>query len=103
VKRGDDTAAGQARGEDLDERGITLAGRQARASAQQKSCDQCFFRARNLCALGLDEPCPTFRPDSPHGLMPPRQPVLLVRDAPADEPHLALPGEREGALVEAAA
>ena len=80
-----------------------MAGRQARASVQKKSCDQCFFRARNLCALGLDEPCPTFRPDSPHGLMPPRQPVLLCRDAPANEPQLAPPREREAALVEAAA
>lgn len=55
-----------------------MAGRQTRASAQ-KTCDQCFFRARNLCALGLDEPCPTFRPDGPGGLMPPRQPALLIR------------------------
>ncbi|MDX6616637.1 MAG: hypothetical protein QOD60_1728, partial [Solirubrobacterales bacterium] len=28
---------------------------------------------------GLDSPCPTFRPDTPQGLMPPRQPVLLMR------------------------
>jgi hypothetical protein len=47
------------------------------------SCDDCFFRRRNLCALGLDEPCPTFRPDSPSGLLPPRQPALLMRDATA--------------------
>lgn len=26
-----------------------------------------------LCALELDEPCATFRPDSPEGLRPPRQ------------------------------
>jgi hypothetical protein len=34
-----------------------------------------------LCALGLDEPCSTFRPDSGDGLVPPRQPALLLRDA----------------------
>jgi hypothetical protein len=34
-----------------------------------------------LCALDLDEPCSTFRPDSSQGLVPPRQPALLVRDA----------------------
>jgi hypothetical protein len=45
------------------------------------SCEDCFFRRHNLCALGLDEPCPTFRPDSPTGLVPPRQPALLMRDA----------------------
>jgi hypothetical protein len=55
----------------------TLAERRARADAV--SCDDCFFRRRNLCALGLDEPCPTFRPDSPDGLVPPRQPSLLTR------------------------
>jgi len=47
------------------------------------TCAECFFGARGLCALGLDEPCPTFRLDSPEGLVPPRQPTLLMRD-PAD-------------------
>jgi hypothetical protein len=32
-----------------------------------------------LCALELDEPCATFRPNRPEGLVPPRQPVLLMR------------------------
>jgi hypothetical protein len=32
-----------------------------------------------LCALELDEPCSTFRPDSSEGLVPPTQPMLLVR------------------------
>ena len=45
------------------------------------SCEDCFFHRRMLCALDLDEPCSTFRPDSPQGLVPPRQPALLVRDA----------------------
>ena len=45
------------------------------------SCDDCFFRRRNLCALGFDDPCPTFRPDTPDGLIPPRQPALLTRDS----------------------
>jgi hypothetical protein len=35
-----------------------------------------------LCALDLDEPCSTFRPNSADGLMPPRQPSLLLRQAP---------------------
>ena len=54
-----------------------MAERRARTDAV--SCDDCFFRRHNLCALGLDEPCPTFRPDSPEGLVPPRQPALLTR------------------------
>jgi hypothetical protein len=45
-----------------------------------RSCEDCFFHRRMLCALDLDEPCSTFRPDSPQGLVPPRQPALLVRD-----------------------
>ena len=45
------------------------------------SCEDCFFHRRMLCALDLDEPCSTFRPDSEQGLVPPRQPALLVRDA----------------------
>jgi len=32
-----------------------------------------------LCALDLDEPCSTFRPNTSDGLVPPRQPALLVR------------------------
>ena len=55
------------------------------------TCDDCFFRCRGLCALDLDSPCSTFRPDRPEGLVPPRQPALLLRDPVAvnvDE-HLA--------------
>jgi hypothetical protein len=43
------------------------------------SCKDCFFHRNRLCALALDEACPTFRPDTPQGLMPPRQPALLMR------------------------
>jgi hypothetical protein len=45
------------------------------------TCEDCFFHRHMLCALGLDSPCPTFRPDTPQGLMPPRQPVLLMRQS----------------------
>jgi hypothetical protein len=44
------------------------------------TCDECFFRCRGLCALDLAEPCSTFRPDRPEGLVPPRQPSLLLRE-----------------------
>jgi hypothetical protein len=60
-----------------------LAGGRARGAAEKISCEDCFFHRRNLCALGLDEPCPTFRPDTPAGLVPPRQPALLMRDRAA--------------------
>lgn len=46
-----------------------------------KTCEDCFFHKRMLCALALEEPCSTFRPDTPDGLVPPRQPSLLLRQA----------------------
>ena len=44
-----------------------------------RSCEDCFFHRRMLCALALEEPCSTFRADTPEGLVPPRQPALLLR------------------------
>ena len=49
------------------------------ASGKAPSCDDCYFRRNLLCALDLDSPCTTFRANRPEGLVPPRQPVLLMR------------------------
>lgn len=54
---------------------------------KRPSCETCFFGCRGLCALELGGPCATFRPDSPEGLVPPRQPALLLRES--DEAVLA--------------
>ncbi|MDQ5895489.1 MAG: hypothetical protein QG596_1750 [Actinomycetota bacterium] len=43
------------------------------------ACEDCYFRQKMLCALDLDEPCGTFRESRPEGLVPPRQPMLLLR------------------------
>ena len=43
------------------------------------TCDDCYFRRNMLCALEEEEPCATFRPNRPEGLVPPKQPVLLMR------------------------
>lgn len=43
------------------------------------TCDDCYFHKNMLCALELDGPCATFRPNRPEGLVPPKQPVLLMR------------------------
>ena len=56
------------------------AGRRAKKSP---TCDDCFFRCNGLCALNLGGPCSTFRPNRPEGLVPPRQPALLLRDPAA--------------------
>ena len=45
----------------------------AKRQSPKVRCEDCFFRVHALCALRVDEPCPTFRPDSPDGLRPPRQ------------------------------
>jgi hypothetical protein len=43
------------------------------------TCEDCYFHKNLLCALDLQEPCATFRPNRPEGLVPPKQPVLLMR------------------------
>jgi hypothetical protein len=43
------------------------------AKGKKVTCEACFFRRNLLCALRLDEPCATYRPDSPEGLRPPQQ------------------------------
>jgi hypothetical protein len=59
--------------------GLRRPGRKRRPK-NGRSCEDCFFHRNMLCALDLDEPCSTFRPDAPDGLIPPRQPALLIRD-----------------------
>jgi hypothetical protein len=61
--------------------GLRRKGTAKRRRKNGRSCEDCFFHTNMLCALDLDEPCSTFRPSSPQGLVPPRQPALLVRDA----------------------
>ncbi len=52
--------------------------RAQRRARTKPSCETCYFGIRMLCALELGAPCSTFRPDSPHGLVPPSQPMLLI-------------------------
>jgi hypothetical protein len=59
---------------------IGLTRREARRARKgEPSCSDCFFHRHMLCALDLDQPCSTFRPDGPDGLVPPIQPSLLPR------------------------
>lgn len=51
----------------------------ARTSEETPRCEDCYFRQKKLCALQVEEPCSSFRPERPEGLVPPRQPVLLLR------------------------
>jgi hypothetical protein len=52
----------------------------SRKRPKPPACEDCFFRCNHLCALDLGGPCATFRPNGPEGLVPPRQPALLIRD-----------------------
>jgi hypothetical protein len=61
--------------------GVRRVGTAKRRRKNGRSCEDCFFHRNMLCALDLEEPCSTFRADSAQGLVPPRQPALLVRDA----------------------
>jgi len=64
--------------------------RSQRRKRTKPSCDTCYFGIRMLCALELGGPCSTYRPDSPHGLVPPSQPMLLIGAEAVDlAPELA--------------
>jgi len=60
-----------------------------------------FFRCNMLCALTLDEPCPTFRPDHPDGLRPPRQLRFEFRQERSTRAAWAFPSAQEQAALHA--
>jgi hypothetical protein len=53
-------------------------GEMAKGRAKRVTCDDCFFMQNKLCALNLDEACPTFRP-AERGLAPERQLAFVFR------------------------
>ncbi len=50
------------------------------AGARKVSCQTCYFGQKELCALGLTEPCTTYRP-ADRGLAPERQLAFVFRTA----------------------
>ncbi|MGI8920671.1 MAG: hypothetical protein ACR2HD_03205 [Solirubrobacteraceae bacterium] len=64
------------------------------------TCEDCFFKRHMLCALALDEPCATFRPDRPEGLTPPRQLRFAFRSERANATW-AFPSAQEQAALHA--
>ena len=74
-----------------------VAGRQV----TKVSCEDCFFRKNLLCALALDEPCPTFRPDHPEGLRPPQQLRFVFRQERRRQAAWAFPDAQEQAALHA--
>jgi hypothetical protein len=68
---------------------------------QAASCEGCFFRANLLCALQLDEPCATFRPNRPEGLRPPQQLRFVFRQERRTCAAWAFPTAQEQAALHA--
>ncbi len=62
-------------------------------------CEDCFFQRNGLCALSLDEPCATFRPDHPEGLRPPRQMRFQFRQERRTRSAWAFPTAHEQAAL----
>ena len=52
-----------------------------------------------LCALALDEPCATFRPDHPDGLRPPSQLRFVFRQERRRQAAWAFPTAQEQAAL----
>ena len=70
-------------------------------SAAKVSCESCFFRCNTLCALELDEPCATYRPDHPDGLRPPGQMRFVFRQERRRQSAFAFPTAQEQAALHA--
>ena len=68
---------------------------------EKVSCEDCFFRRNMLCALALDEACPTFRPDHPEGLRPPQQMRFVFRQERRRQAAWAFPDAQEQAALHA--
>ena len=70
-----------------------------RVRAPRVSCEDCFFKRNLLCALDLDAPCATFRPDHPDGLRPPRQLRFTFRNERRTQAAWAFPTAQEQAAL----
>ena len=66
---------------------------------KKPSCEDCYFQKNLLCALELDEPCTTFRPNSPEGLHPPRQLRFVFRQERRRQSAWAFPSADEQAAL----
>ncbi len=70
--------------------------RQTKQATRKISCDDCFFRCNLLCALDLDEPCATFRPNEAQ-LKPPQQLRFVFRQERRARAAWSFPSAQEQA------
>ena len=80
---------------------VGAAAAQRSVKARKVSCEECFFHCNTLCALSLDEPCATFRPNHPDGLRPPRQMRFVFRQERRRQAAWAFPTAEEQAALHA--
>jgi hypothetical protein len=73
---------------------------QGKRSPRKVSCDECYFRCNLLCALDLDEPCATFRPNEAQ-LRPPQQLRFVFRQEHRSRAAWAFPSAQEQAALHA--
>jgi hypothetical protein len=78
------------------------ASRSTRSAKSRKvTCEECVFSRHGLCALALEEPCATFRPDHPEGLRPPPQLRFVFRQERRRQSAWAFPSAQEQAALHA--
>jgi hypothetical protein len=76
-----------------------VAAPQRAKRSKKVTCEDCFFARNGLCALNLDEACPTYRPDHPDGLRPPTQLRFVFRQERRRQVGWAFPtGQEQAAL-----
>jgi hypothetical protein len=73
---------------------------QTKRAVRKVSCEECFFHCNMLCALGLDEPCSTFRPNEAQ-LRPPQQMRFVFRQERRRQTAWAFPSAQEQAALHA--
>jgi hypothetical protein len=77
----------------------TTTAARGRGKGRKPQCEDCYFRCNMLCALALEEACPTFRPDSPDGLRPARQLRFHFRQPGRTTAAWAFPNAQEQASL----
>ena len=78
--------------------GVSVQRKQAKRTSKTVTCDDCFFRCNLLCALDLDEPCATFRPNEAQ-LKPPPQLRFVFRQERRVRAAWAFPSAQEQAAL----
>jgi len=71
-------------------------------TTKKVTCEDCFFCRNQLCAMERDEPCTTYRPDSPEGLKPPQQLRFSFRQERRVQAAWAFPSAQEQAALHGA-